>query len=300
MDIITRGDWDGLVSSVLLTEVEEIKRIKFVHPKDIQDGLIKADEKDIVVNVPHVEGCGLWFDHHISEEDGLTDVGNFKGRFEIAPSCARVIYNHYVEISGKNAKKLEPHMALLEAADKLDSAKLSMDDVLEPEGWILLGLTIDPRSGLGPEFRQYFRWLVEYVKELPMEKVMQHREVRLRCDRVKGEHDEYRKVLERHAWVEGNVVVVDLRGLFPKPVGPRFLVFAMFPEVDVEVRIFEGLEGVVVIAVGHSIFKRTCKVDVGHLMKEYGGGGHRGAGSTQISATDPEQTIQEIVNRLKT
>jgi hypothetical protein len=300
MDIITRGDWDGLVSSVLLTEVEDIKRIKFVHPKDVQDGLIKADEKDIVVNVPYVEGCGLWFDHHVSEEDGLADVGDFNGRFEKAPSCARVIYNHYVEAGGKNAKKLDPHTALLESADKLDSAKLSLDDVLEPEGWVLLGLTIDPRSGLGPEFRQYFRWLVEYVKELPMEKVMQHREVRRRCDRVRDEQDEYKKILEEHAWVEDNVVVVDFRGLFPKPVGPRFLVFAMFPQVNVEVRIFEGLEGVVVVAVGHSIFNRTCKVDVGRLLKEYGGGGHRGAGSTQISAEDPELKIQEIINRLKT
>jgi hypothetical protein len=299
MNVVTRGDWDGLVSCVMLSVVEDIRRIRFVHPKDVQDGLVEASEDDIVVNGPYVVGCGLWFDHHISEEDKVPEMGEFNGRFEMAPSCARVIYKHYVEKNPKNAKKLEPHLALLEAADKLDSAQLTMEDVTNPQGWVLLGLTIDPRSGLGPEFRQYFRWLVEYVKELPMEKVMQHREVKRRCDRVREENEEYKEILAKHAWVEDNVIVVDFRGVYPKPVGPRFLVFTMFPEANVEVRIFEGLEGIVVVAVGHSIFNRTCDVDVGNLLREYGGGGHRGAASTQLPAEDVEGKIQEIVNRLR-
>ena len=95
MDIVTRGDFDGLISSVLLTEVEDIRKIRFVHPKDVQDGLVEADENDIVVNVPYIKGCGLWFDHHISEKAGVPEIGEFNGRFEMAPSAARVIYNYY-------------------------------------------------------------------------------------------------------------------------------------------------------------------------------------------------------------
>lgn len=296
MDIITRGDWDGLVSSVLLSEVQSIREIKFVHPKDVQDGLIEATEEDIVVNVPHIKGCGLWFDHHVSQTDTLSDIGDFNGRFEMAPSCARVIYNHYTP---ENTEKFAPHMALLEAADKIDSAQLTEEDVNNPSGWVLLGLTIDPRSGLGPEFRDYFRWLVEYVKELPMEKVLANHIVLKKTDRVRTENDTFKKLVIKHAHVDGNVIVVDFQGLKEKPVGNRFLIFTMFPEANIEMRLFDGHKGAVVVAVGHSIFNRTSTVDVGNLLKEYGGGGHKGAGTTQLPAEVAKEKIAEILERIK-
>lgn len=296
MDIITRGDFDGLVSSVLLTVVEDIKKIKFAHPKDVQDGLVEANENDIVVNVPYIKDCGLWFDHHVSQESGVDAIGGFNGRFEMAPSCARVIYNHYKD---KHADTMAPLEEMLVAADKLDSAQLSMEDVTSPEGWILLGLTIDPRSGLGPEFQQYFRWLVEYVKEVPIEKVLQHPEVKKRTDRVLTENVEFKETLGKHTHVEDNVIIVDFRGLKKKPVGNRFLVYTMFPEANVEARMFDGHQGAVVIAVGHSIFNRTCNVDIGNMLREYGGGGHRGAGTAQLKPDEAETKIKEILDRLR-
>jgi hypothetical protein len=189
MRILTRGDVDGLVSSVLLTEVEDIREIRFAHPKDVQDGLVEATAEDIVVNLPFVPGCGLWFDHHVSEDHKLDDIGEFKGSFKMAPSCARVINDYY---GGK--EKFAQHEEMLEACDRLDSANLTMEDVTNPSGWILLGLTLDPRSGLGPEFRKYFRWLVEYVKELPLEKVLEHPEVRKRCQRVLTEQEQFKQI----------------------------------------------------------------------------------------------------------
>lgn len=296
MNIVTRGDFDGLVSSVLLTEVENIRKIRFVHPKDAQDGIIEAGVEDIVVNVPYIEGCGLWFDHHISEEEKVPGIGKFKGRFEMAPSAARVIYNHYAL---KHKEKLDKFNDLLDVVDKLDSAQLTMEEVSNPSGWILLGLTIDPRSGLGPKFRQYFRWLVEYVKELPLEKAMIHPEVKRRTDRVLTEHKEFKEILAKHAQVEEKVIVVDFRGMKEKPVGNRFLVYTMFPEVNVEMRLFDGHKGQVVVAVGHSIFNRTCNVNVGELLKKYGGGGHKGVGTCQLAPEEAEPQIKEILETLK-
>jgi hypothetical protein len=296
MNIITRGDFDGLVSSVLLTAVEDIKKIKFAHPKDAQDGKVIADADDIVVNIPFIKGCGLWFDHHISEEEKVPNMGSFNGRFEMAPSAARVICNHYAP---KNAKKLEPFKDLLEAADKLDSATLTMKEVTDPKGWILLGLTIDPRSGLGPEFQQYFRWLVEYIKEVPIAKVMEHPEVKKRTDRVYKEQEQFKGELGKHARVEDNVIIVDFRGRKDKPVGNRFLVYAMYPKANVEMRMFDGHKGAVVVAVGHSIFNRTSNVNIGNLLKKYGGGGHKGAGTAQLEPAKAETQIAEILNTLK-
>ncbi len=296
MRIVTRGDFDGLASSVLLSEVHQVREIRFVHPKDVQDGLVEADEEDIVVNVPYIPGCGLWFDHHVSEEKKLENIGEFKGAFEMAPSAARVIYNYY---KNDYAEKFAPFEALLEAADKLDSAQLTMDEVKKPTGWILLGLTIDPRSGLGPEFRKYFRWLVEYVKELPIERVLQHYEVKKRTDKVLNEQKEFDELLAKYAKVEDNVIITDFRGVKNKPVGNRFLVFAKFPEANVEMRLFDGHQGAVVVAVGHSIFNRTCNVNVGNLLKKYGGGGHKGAGTTQLPPETAEEKIKEILATLK-
>jgi len=188
---------------------------------------------------------------------------------------------------------------MLEATDRLDAAQLTMEDVTNPEGWILLGLTLDPRSGLGPEFRKYFRWLVEYVKELPLEKVLKHPEVAKRTKRVAEEQEEFKALLQEHSKADDNVVITDFCGLEQKPVGNRFLIYAMYPDADVEMRLFEGHKGAVVVAVGHSIFKRTCKINVGDLCAEYGGGGHFGAGTAQLAAEAAEEKIQEILNRLK-
>jgi hypothetical protein len=295
MRIVTRGDFDGLSSSVLLSEVVRIREIRFVHPKDAQDAAITTDAEDIVVNLPYVPGCGLWFDHHTSEV-GKQAPQDFEGRFEMAPSCARVIYNHY---QATHPGKLDRFKDLLEATDRLDSAQLTPEDVAAPKGWILLGLTLDPRSGLGPEFRKYFRWLVEYLKEVSIEKVLQHPEVKKRAERVLNEQEEHKALIEKHAKLEGTVVITDFRGIRDKPVGNRFLVYTVFPESNVEVRLFDGHQGAVVVAVGHSIFNRTCNVNVGKMLSEYGGGGHVGAGTAQLQPKEAVAKIDAITARLK-
>lgn len=295
MRIVTRGDFDGLASSVLISLCEDVREIRFIHPKDAQDGRVEADEEDIVINLPYIPGCGMWFDHHVSEEKKTVGIGEFKGRFEMAPSCARVIYNFYKDTHGDKFKNF---MDFLDATDRLDAAQLSMDDVINPQGWILLGLTLDPRSGLGPEFRKYFRWLVEYIKELPLEKVMKHPEVKRRTDRVLHEQETFKQILQGHCKLKGKVIVTDLRDLIEKPVGNRFLVYTMFPDANVEVRLFHGFNGTVVVAVGHSIFNRTCKVNAGMLLQEYGGGGHFGAGTAQLPAEEADAKIAEILARL--
>jgi hypothetical protein len=296
MRIVTRGDFDGLASSVLLTEIHQVREIRFVHPKDAQDGKVDADEEDIVVNVPYVQGCGLWFDHHVSEEAKVPDIGKFKGAFATAPSAARVVYDYYKKDHGA---KLAKYAELLEATDRLDAAQLTLEDVTNPQGWILLGLTLDPRSGLGPEFRKYFRWLVEYIKELPLDKVLAHPEVKKRTDRVLKEQQEFKSILGGRAKLDGNVIVVDFRNMPEKPVGNRFLVYTMFPEGNVEMRLFDGHKGAVVVAAGHSIFNRTCNVNIGELLKTYGGGGHRGAGTTQLPPETAEAQMAEILATLK-
>jgi oligoribonuclease NrnB/cAMP/cGMP phosphodiesterase (DHH superfamily) len=286
---------DGLASSVLLTIAENVKEIRFAHPKDVQDGLYQATKDDIIVNLPYVKGCGLWFDHHVSEEDKLDVMGKFKGRFEMAPSAARVIYNHYKK------PEFDKFAGLLEAVDRIDSARLTMEDVTNPKGWVLLAYTIDPRTGLGPDFQKYFRWLVEYIKDVPLEKILEHREVKKHYDRVIAEQAGFKELLKKHSHQEANTIVTDFRNIPADElsVGNRFLVFTMYPKANVEVRLFKGKGGTTVVAVGHSIFNRTCEVNVGNLLKEFGGGGHAGAGTCQLKPETADKQIAEIMARLK-
>ena len=297
MRIITRGDMDGLASSVLLTTVENVREIAFVHPKDAQDGLVNATKDDILVNLPYVKGCGMWFDHHVSEEEKAQKaqkVTDFKGLYKIAPSAARVVYDFY------KSPKFAPYAKMLEAIDRFDSGQLTIDDVNNPKGWILLAYTIDPRTGLGPEFQKYFRWMVEYVKELPIEKVLEHREVKKRIDKVRKEEAEFKCLLEKSCTIDGTVIITDLRIFNEIPTGNRFLVYTLFPKANVEVRIFRGKDkDKIIIACGHSIFNRTCKVNLGKMLAGYGGGGHAGAGTCQVPVDKADSIIKEIVARLK-
>ena len=294
MRVLTRGDLDGLTSAVLISLAEKVTEIRFAHPKDVQDGKIPCDQEDVVVNLPFVKGCGLWFDHHVSEERKLNDIGKFKGKFAVAPSAARVVYDYYKK------PEFDKFGELLEATDRLDSAQLQPADVTDPKGWILLGYTLDPRTGLGPEFQKYFRWLVEYVKEVSLEKVLQHAEVKKRVDRVLQEQEEFKALLKKNSKLDGTVIVTDLRAVKDAPVGNRFLIYTLHPKGNVEVRVLRGKEGKTVnVAIGHSIFNRTCKVSAGDLCASYGGGGHHGAGTCQLAHDTAEKQIAEIIQKLK-
>jgi hypothetical protein len=306
MRLITRSDFDGLVCAVLLREVEQIDSIEFVHPKDVQDGKIQAGSHDILTNLPYVLGVGLWFDHHSSEIERNEDTATYRGRFEIAPSAARVVYNYYTEKG--EAGKLRRYENLLVSVDKSDSAQLSMDDVTHPRGWMLLSYVMDPRTGLayhhsyGISNRELMTKMIELIANNPddPDAVLADPDVKERIDRYFEQQEAFARVMREHSTVEKNVIITDLRGVTELPSGNRFLIYTMFPQANIQVRIFDGRKGeFVVCAVGHSIFNRTSQTDVGKLMDKYGGGGHRGAGTCQLPNAHAETTVREIVEQIK-
>lgn len=292
MRLITRGDVDGLACAVFLTLVEEIESIRFAHPKDMQDGLYPVGTDDVIANLPYHPDCGMWFDHHVSELAKVEAGAKIKGKWGPAPSAARLIWEYYDD------ERLKPFKHFLEEVDRFDSAKLTMEDVTDPEGWILVSYTIDPRSGLG-RFREYFTQMVEWVKTMTLDEILALPEVKERTEKVLADQAALLEVLGRHSRLEGPVIVTDFRDLKERPAGNRFLVYTVHPAGKVEMRIFWGkYEAAVVVAVGRSIFHEDYSVDVGRLMAEYGGGGHPGAGTCQIPRPEAEAKIAEILHRL--
>lgn len=301
MRLVTRSDFDGLACAVLLKAANLIDEYKFAHPKDLQDGLVQVTQNDILANVPYVEGCGMWFDHHSSENERIGNV-EYRGLSKLSPSCARVIWEYF----GGHAKFAPELDTMLEAVDKVDSGRLSIEDIKNPTGWVLLGFVMDPRTGLG-RYRDYrisnyqlMLDMIEYCGTKTAEEVLAEPDVIERTERYFAQQKDFEDMIRRCARIEGKVIVLDLRNEQEIFAGNRFTMYAMYPDCNVSIQVIWGLKQQnVVFTVGHSILNRTCTVDVGSLMLAYGGGGHLRVGTCQVPTEKADEALPVIIEALK-
>ncbi len=300
MRLVTRSDFDGLICGMLLREADIIDHWVFVHPKDLQDGLFTPTEDDVLANVPFVPGCGMWFDHHTSEDDRLGWNQDVKGESRLAPSAARIIYEYY-----GGAERFPLYKDMIEAVDKVDSGQLSREEILDPKGWILLGFISDPRTGLGRfrEFRisnyQLMEELINHFRNMDISEILEHPDVKERVELYFEQSEKFREMVEKHTVIKDNVIVTDLRDVTPIYTGNRFMIYSLYPEQNVSVWLVDGKQKQnVSIAVGYSILNRTCTVDIGKLMLEHGGGGHKMVGTCQVPYDEADSIIESIVQRL--
>ena len=300
MRLLTRSDFDGLACGVLLKELGLVDSWKFVHPKDIQDGLVEVNENDIMANIPYVPGCGLWFDHHSSEGERLGTNVEFEGESRLEDSAARVIYEYY-----GGAAKLPTFEEMVTAVDKVDAAKLSADEILNPAGWILLGFLMDPRTGLGRfrDFRISNYTLMEHLMEAcrteSIDTILENPDVKDRIELYFEQDAKFREMVKEHTVVKGNAIISDLRNVEPIWAGNRFVVYSLFPDQNISLWIVDGRGKLnCPIAIGHSVLNRTSKTNVGTLCLKYGGGGHPQVGTCQIDYDDVDRCIEEIVAKI--
>lgn len=300
MRLLTRSDFDGLACAVFLKEAGIIDNWKFVHPKDLQDGLVEVTADDCLANVPFVEGCGLWFDHHSSENERNAYKGKYVGDSRLCPSAAHVVYDYY------GGRERFPHFdELLWAVDKVDSADLTRDEILNPTGWILLGFIMDPRTGLG-RFRdftvsnyQLMELLIDWCRTMTIDEIMALPDVKERIDLYKEQTERFIEMVGAHTETRGDIIISDLRGVNPIYTGNRFMIYSLYPEQNISVWIVSGKDSKgCSAAVGHSVLNRTSNVDVGRLMLKYGGGGHRVVGTCQFSDAAMETGLNAMLNEL--
>lgn len=299
MRLITRSDFDGLACAVLLKEAGIIDNYKFAHPKDIQDGLVEVTKDDCLANVPFVKGCGLWFDHHSSEEERHEYEGEYAGKSEQKDSAAHVIYDYY---GGKKFFKGFDFDEFIEAVDKVDSAKLTIDEVLDPQGYVLLGFIMDPRTGLG-RFRnftisnyQLMEKLIDWCRTLTIDEILKLPDIVERIELYREQTKLFIEMIKKYTKVIDQVIITDLRKVEPIYTGNRFIIYCLYPKQNISIWIVSGKGGEgCSAAVGHSIINRTSKVDVGHLMLEYGGGGHKVVGTCQFPNEAMDVKIQLLI-----
>jgi nanoRNase/pAp phosphatase (c-di-AMP/oligoRNAs hydrolase) len=299
--LVTRSDFDGLVCAVLLKHLNMVDEIKFVHPKDMQDGKIEISDSDITTNLPFVPGVYLAFDHHLSET--IRNSGERPNHVihPTAPSAARVVYDYY---GGENAFP-ESWGGMMAAVDKADSAQFSEQEILHPTEWNLLNFLMDARTGLG-RFREFrisnynlMMDLIDYCRNHDISQIMELPDV-LERSKLYFEHEEKcREQIQRCSTIHKNLVVLDLRNEEIIYAGNRFVIYAMFPAVNISIHVLWGLKNQnTVFATGKSIINRSSKTRIGELMLEYGGGGHENAGTCQVENDRAEFVLQELIKRI--
>lgn len=299
--LVTRSDFDGLVCAVLLKDLGLINDIKFVHPKDMQDGKIEITGNDITTNLPYVAAAHLAFDHHASEL--IRNTGERKNHIieAEAPSAARVVYNYY------GGKQRFPNISddMMLAVDKGDSAQFNEDEILNASGWNLLNFLMDARTGLGRfrEFRisnyELMMNLIDYCKNHRIDEILALPDVKERVD-LYFEHDAKAKdQIQRCSTVHNNLVVLDLRNEETIYACNRFIIYALYPETNISIHVLWGVKQQnTVFATGKSILNRTSKTNIGELMLQYGGGGHENAGTCQVANDVAEQSLQALIAKI--
>lgn len=300
--LVTRSDFDGLICAVLLKHLDLIDEIKFVHPKDMQDGKVEITGNDITTNLPYVSGVHLVFDHHLSETIRNKERPPNHILDPDAPSAAHVVYEYY----GGAGVFTDPGIApMIEAVDKADSGQFTRQEILAPQNWVLLNFIMDARTGLGrfKEFRvsnyELMMMLIDYCKDHSIEEILQIPDVKERVDLYFEHQRAALQQIERCAATHGKVVVVDLRNQDEIYVSNRFIVYAMYPECTESIHVLWGLKKQnTVFAVGRSIINPDSDVNIGALMLEYGGGGHAKAGTCQVPNDRADELLMEIMKRI--
>ena len=303
MRLVTRSDFDGLACAMMLRELGIIDEIKFVHPKDVQDGKVELSQNDITTNLPYDPRVALAFDHHESEIDRLK-AQETGGRLIIDPnarSAARVVYDYY------GGKKTFPRVSdeLMEAVDKGDSADFTMDEILHPKGWVLLHYLMDPRTGLG-RFRNFrisnydlMMELISYCMDHTIDEILELPDVKERVDLYFEQADLFEAQLKRIAKVYDKVVVLDLRDEEIIHAGNRFMIYALYPETQISVHVAWGFRKQnTAVMIGKSIVNKGSNVDIGELCLKYGGGGHHNAGTCQLDNDKVDAELPNIIAAL--
>ncbi|MBQ8111105.1 MAG: exopolyphosphatase [Clostridia bacterium] len=301
--LVTRSDFDGLACAMMLKDLDLIEEIKFVHPKDVQDGKVELFPTDITTNLPYDPRVGLAFDHHESEVDRLK-AKETGGKLIIDPnarSAARVVYDYYGGASAFPRVSEE----LMAAVDKGDSADFTVDEILHPSGWVLLHYLMDPRTGLG-RFRQFrisnydlMMQLIDFCMEHSIDEILELPDVKERVDLYFQQSEMFVEQLKRIARIYDKVVVLDLRNEEIIHAGNRFMIYALYPETQISVHVAWGFRKQnTAVMIGKSIVNKASTVDIGELCLQYGGGGHHNAGTCQLENDVVDEKLPLIIEAL--
>ena len=301
--LLTRADLDGIMSATLLKKFELIDEIEFCHPKDMQDGKIEVTDNNIITNLPYNENAHFVFDHHFSDDVRAYNRKSNHIINPVAKSATRVIYEYF----GGADKFPKEWGEMLDSVDRADSGNVTEEEIKNPKGWLMLNYLLDPRTGLGrydSKFRlnnfEFMRYVIDIIQSTSdIQEILDAPDVKARVDFYMVEQEKFIEQLKRCSTVHDKVVLVNYKDEKEIHVGNRFMVYTMFPECNISIHKIMGQDGTkTVFAVGKSVINRTSQLNVAELMSEYGGGGHRNAGTCQVLHSAADKVLEDILEKL--
>jgi exopolyphosphatase family protein len=305
--LVTRSDFDGLVCAMILKELGILADIKFVHPKDVQDGLIELNDRDILTNLPYDPRAGVVFDHHDSEiSRNVKTLNETKANYIInpdAPSAARVVYEYFAKDNQDKLKRITTELMI--EVDKADSANYAKEEIINPSKWTLLNFIMDSRTGLGRfhNFRisnyNLMMELIDYCLTHSIDEIMELEDVKERLTLYNEQQEKFKEQLKKIARIDGKVLILDYRNEDIIYAGNRFMSYAMYPEIEISINLVKGFKGMnTPIMIGKSIVNRSSNFAIGELCLKYGGGGHKNAGTCQVDNDKADEILEKIVKEI--
>ncbi len=294
MRLITRPSLSGVACATFITSMENIEQVIFANPHDIEDRSVEVKKGDVIANLPYHPVVEMWFDNHDKAEEAPDAMPNVKGKRGVSRSTARLVYEYY------NSPLLTKFDDLLAATDKISSAELSLDEVVNPTGWVLLSFTLDPFMGLA-NFHGFANTIIASLKNgQTVEQILDMPDVKGRVNRYKLDAEDFKQDLAGISKLEENVIISDYRGSEILATGNRFVGFSLYPEGNVQIVITtDSKNDETRIRIGKSIFNHSCKVHLGHLASEFGGGGLDGAAGFSLAHADADNKVELLIDRLK-
>ena len=227
MNLVTRLDFDGILCAAMIAEAEKIADVSFADPHTIEEGglLDILQRGDIIAHLPFHPDAGIWFHNHDVTQIDPKQLQGVKGKWGVAPSTSRQVFDHY------NSPVLKRYEILVKLADKIGTATLTKEDILKPSGWMMVSYTLDPRFS---QDQSYGKLILNAIKGgKSAEETLQLPPVARRVELYRSDEERYLAALKEHTKQDGNVIVTDFRGQSAAPRGNRFVVFFLLSLIHI-------------------------------------------------------------------
>ncbi|MEW6063310.1 MAG: hypothetical protein AB1571_03000 [Nanoarchaeota archaeon] len=283
--ILAHDDLDGVVSAVLLSILLKTNKVKF----DIYDKKSKVDKNTIVTDLPYHKGCGLWFDHHISNKTNK----KFKGKFVLEKSCARVIYNYY------NKNFSEYYKDLVKKVDKADSGGYTTKDIKSYNKTYL----IDRIGFLAPfknkkEKKLFLRIMFDHFKNRKsFDDLFKIKRIKNFIEKIKMLDKKSIIFIKKKGIIKNKTLIID--SSIEKITLNPFFIYINYPKCKYILIISKNKNKIEILVTFNKFYKTKNVSNIGKILNKFGGYGHKFIGGCRIESKNKDRIINEILGKLK-
>jgi oligoribonuclease NrnB/cAMP/cGMP phosphodiesterase (DHH superfamily) len=306
--IVTHNDFDGLVSASLCTWFLKIQKVIFAGPLTITRSQITITEKDVVCDLPYPLQCGLWFDHHEGNLQELTlrkiDPKSIPGRFDLKPSCSRVVYEYFSE-----RREPPPYFReAVEEADVIDSFSYSsIEDWRSETPGRMIDLTLKAPFQSAEDQASYMRNVVQQLRDHPIEEVSHLEFIQKRLKHYREEEGRMLRIIQDASYFieqdeREEVVVIDLTPYQRRPHLIKNLAFLVYPEALAVLEVYNLMDHQRVKS-NHLGFSMSLSINgnrpdqnknIGEIMRALNiGDGHPGAAAGTVRCKSKQEMLKK-------